>query len=134
MAGSDTEEEVGLAEEGQTEGFVIDVGGEFVTPGKNVGHPETGACRLGLEKGNFFGQGGGSFFVIFRPEILKELGGLAIAKKETGKDTIFDGQAFSGAAAAIEAIDQSSREPAARAARLFVFPEKGFPPGREGGP
>jgi len=46
VAGADAEKEVGLAEEGQAKGVVIDAGREFVRPGEDVGDAEAGAFGL----------------------------------------------------------------------------------------
>ncbi len=70
MARADTEEEVGLAEEGEAEGFVVDSFGKLVFPGEDIGYAEAGPFGLGLEEGVLLLQRDMALFIPFRSKIV----------------------------------------------------------------
>jgi hypothetical protein len=131
-AGSDSEEKVGLAEEGQAKSLVVYTGGEFVRPGEDVGAAEANAGGLGLIEEDLFFQGEGGFIGPFGVKVLEKVAGLIIAEEEAGENTLRCGQFFDGVSKAVIAIDEGAEELAVAGAHLLVVAEEAFQPGMQG--
>jgi hypothetical protein len=132
VAGADPEEKIGLTEEGEAKGLVIDAGGEFVFPGEDVGDTEAGTFGLALEKCELFGQGKGDLFIPIIAEMLQEVAGSGAAQEKSGDDPFADGHGPEGVTEAIVTIDEAAEELAVAGAHLFVVAEKVFQPGVQG--
>ena len=94
VTGADTDKEVGLTEEGEAKGLVVDAFGEFVLPGEDIGEMEAGAGGLGLEKGDLFADGEGDLVVPVREEVFQEVVGFVYANEKRAVDgaCVGDGQ------------------------------------------
>lgn len=125
MTGADAEEEVGLAQEGEAEGFGVDGGGEFVLPGEDVERVDAGGSQL-------FCRGLADRGVVCWVEVLEEFGGLIGAEKEASEDAVFYGEVVGGVAEAVKTVDEGGELFAIAGAHLFVGAEEVFEPGIEG--